>query len=54
MSDDSNKSFWEKLLNIDRRWIFLMIGLTVVIPFLFRMGLPVTTTEEVESIFDLN
>lgn len=52
MSDDSNKSFWEKLLNIDRRWIFLMIGLTVVIPFLFRMGLPVTTTEEVESIFD--
>ena len=47
-----NGNIWQRALNIDRRWIFLVIGVTAVVPFFFRMGLPVYTTDEVESIFD--
>lgn len=43
---------WEKMLNIDRRWIFLALAIVVVVPFIFRMGLPIKTTREVEGIFD--
>ena len=43
---------WEKMLNIDRRWIFLALAIVVVVPFMFRMELPITTTKEVEDIFN--
>jgi hypothetical protein len=45
-------NIWEKMLNIDRRWIFLAIGVVSIIPFLVGVGMPITTTVEVESIFD--
>ena len=45
-------NIWEKMLNIDRRWIFLAIGVVAIIPFLIGIGMPITTTEEVESIFE--
>ena len=45
-------TIWDKLFNIDRRWIFLLMGLVVIIPFFFKMGLPVNTTDEVEGIYD--
>lgn len=44
---------WEKMLNIDRRWIFLVIGVVVIVPFFIRMGLPVVPTDEVRSIYSL-
>jgi len=44
-------NIWEKMLNIDRRWIFLSIGVVSIIPFLIGIGMPITTTTEVESIF---
>jgi len=44
-------NIWERMLNIDRRWIFLSIGVVSIIPFLTKIGLPVSTTEEVEDIF---
>ncbi|MBN1433129.1 hypothetical protein JW921_00100, partial [Candidatus Fermentibacterales bacterium] len=41
-----------KLLNIDRRWIFLLIGIVCIIPFLLKIGMPVHPTDEVRWIFD--
>ncbi len=47
----STVNIWEKMLNIDRRWIFLLIGIVAIIPFLVGIGMPISTTEEVEDIF---
>ncbi len=43
---------WERLLNLDRRWIFLLIGVVCIVPFLFRVGMPVYPTSEVQTIYD--
>ena len=45
-------NIWEKMLNTDRRWLFLIIGVVCIIPFLIRIGMPVFPTQEVESIYD--
>ena len=45
-------NIWGKMLNIDRRWIFLGIGVVSIVPFLIGFGMPITTTIEVENIFD--
>ena len=29
---------FEKMLAIDRRWIFLAIGIAVIVPFFFPLG----------------
>jgi hypothetical protein len=44
--------WFERLLGIDRRWIFLAIGVAVVIPFFLPMGLPIVVTPEVRNLFD--
>jgi hypothetical protein len=44
--------WYEKLLGIDRRWIFLAIGVAVVIPFFLPMGFPVVVTPEVRQLYD--
>lgn len=48
-----NSNTWERFLNIDRRWLYLLIALVVIIPFFIRMGLPVVPTQEVRSIYTL-
>lgn len=45
-------NIWEKLDNLDRRWIYLMVGISVVIPFLFPVQLPVSITPEAQAVFD--
>ncbi len=45
-------SRWERLLLIDRRWIFLLIGIAVVIPFYLPLGLPVIVTEPTQDLYD--
>jgi hypothetical protein len=37
-------TFAEKLLGLDRRWLFLLVLLGVAIPIIVPIGLPVTTT----------
>lgn len=44
---------WEKFLNVDRRWLYLLIAVVVIVPFFARMGLPVVPTDEVRSIYTL-
>jgi hypothetical protein len=45
-------TIWDKLFNIDRRWIFLLMALVVIIPFFFKMGLPVNPTDEVLGVYN--
>ena len=42
----------EKLANIDRRYIFILIALTVIIPLLLPIGMPITETSEVKAVYD--
>lgn len=45
-------SFADRLLNIDRRFIYLFVMLAAVIPFMFPIELNVAVTPEVKSIYD--
>ncbi len=42
----------EKVLKVDRRWIFLAIGIAVTIPFFLPLGLPVVVTPPVQNLYD--
>ncbi len=45
--------FFERLTKIDRRIIFLIIMLSVILPLLLRVDLPITVTKEVQNVYDL-
>jgi len=42
----------EKLANMDRRIIYLIIGLAVIIPFLIPMRMPIYVSPPVQSVYD--
>lgn len=44
--------FWEKLLHLDRRWIFLFIGVSVLLPLLFNLQCKQVPSPIVRGIFD--
>jgi hypothetical protein len=41
-----------RFLAIDRRWIFLLVLLSVTFPIIFPVGLPVTVTDSTRRAFD--
>lgn len=45
-------TFAERMLRIDRRIIFLLIGVCTLIPLLFPMGLAIKTSPEVTSVYN--
>jgi hypothetical protein len=45
-------SFWQKLMDIDRRWIYLVIGIVTFVPMLHYVGMPVQVTSEVKAVYD--
>jgi hypothetical protein len=44
-------AFYEKMMSIDRRIIFLAVGLAVAIPLLWPLGFPVEVSEETMSFY---
>ena len=42
----------DKLLKIDRRWIFFFVALSVTVPILVPLGLPISTTSATQMAFD--
>jgi hypothetical protein len=42
----------EKLMKVDRRWIYLSIGLAVIIPAIWGFKVPVAVSPEVKKIYD--
>ncbi len=45
-------NFWDKVEAIDRRWIYLMVGLAVLLPFLVPMKFPISISPEARSFYD--
>lgn len=45
-------SIWQRIENIDRRWIYLMVGIAVIIPFIFPTDLPISITPESQMLYD--
>src|SRR6185436_6952091 len=43
---------WDRLLRIDRRWIFALAGVAVTLPILVPLGLPIGTTPPTQAAFD--
>lgn len=45
-------NFLDRLLNIDRRIIFVLVALATLIPLLYPVGLPIKTAPEVKHIYE--
>jgi hypothetical protein len=45
-------TFAERMLKIDRRIIFLVIGLCTLLPLLYPVGLPIRISPEVHGVYD--
>ncbi len=44
--------FWDKVMNLDRRWVYLSIAIVVIIPTVIPFQVPVATTPEVKKVFN--
>lgn len=42
----------EKFLHIDRRYIFILVAVGVIVPLVFPLGLAVTTSPPVENVYN--
>lgn len=42
----------KRTAEFDRRWIYLLVGLGTLIPIIYPLGLPVTTSEPVRKVFN--
>ncbi|MCP4631445.1 MAG: hypothetical protein GY855_00855 [candidate division Zixibacteria bacterium] len=45
-------TIYEKMMNIDRRWIYLLLGLSVLVPAFYPFEVPVSVTPEVKSVYE--
>ena len=41
-----------KIGSIDRRWIFIIIAVVVLIPLLFPIGMPIRATDTSKDVYD--
>jgi hypothetical protein len=44
--------FWTRIMNIDRRWVYLLIAISVTFPMIFVMKFPVEVTVETRQLYD--
>lgn len=45
-------NIWEKLESMDRRWIYLMVAIAVIIPFIVPADFPISITPEAQMLYD--
>jgi len=45
-------TFYERMMNLDRRWVYLVIGLVVVVTAIVSFAVPLYVTPEVRSVYD--
>jgi len=50
-TEDKPRTFYDRMLTIDRRWIFLLLALVVVAVYLLDIMVPVYVTDEVRNIY---
>lgn len=46
-----SEGFWRKLSELDRRWIYLVIGVVTFVPILVYISVPVDITPEVNAVY---
>ena len=46
------RDFADRILSLDRRFIFILIGLVILIPLLYPVGLPVRVSAEAQRVYD--
>ncbi|SYZ73233.1 conserved hypothetical protein [Candidatus Zixiibacteriota bacterium] len=44
--------FWEKLSNMDRRWIYLLVAISVIIPMLVVIKFPIEISPEARQLYN--
>jgi len=44
--------FLENMMKIDRRWIYLAIGVAVILPAIYMFRVPVAVTKEVRNVYN--
>ena len=44
--------FFQRLLNLDRRWLYLLVGIIAIIGLKVPLKLPIKVTEEVQALYD--
>ncbi len=44
-------NFFERMQNLDRRYIFIVVAIAVILPLIFPLGLPTYPTPPVESMY---
>ncbi len=44
--------WYDRVLSVDRRWVYLILGLAVVVPVIVEMHIPVTLSREVQAVYD--
>lgn len=45
-------TFYERMMNLDRRWVYLAIGLVVTVTAIWSFPVPLYVTPEVRSVYD--
>jgi len=45
-------TIWEKMEKMDRRWVYLMVAIMVILPFLIPADFPISITPEAQMLYD--
>ncbi|MBI5266599.1 MAG: hypothetical protein HY851_05125 [candidate division Zixibacteria bacterium] len=45
-------SFWDRISRLDRRWIYLLVWLTVITPLFLPATFPISVTPEARQLYD--
>jgi hypothetical protein len=45
-------NFFQKIMQIDRRWVYLAIGLAVLVPTIWSFNIAITPTPEVKKVYN--
>ena len=51
-ANNSSPNVYERMLTIDRRWIFMLLTIVVVVVYILDLKVPVNVTEEVRTIYE--
>lgn len=45
-------NFWERMEKIDRRWVYLMVAVAVILPLIIPAKFPISITPETRMLYD--
>jgi len=51
-ANPAGAGFWEKVSQLDRRWIYLLVAISVIIPLIWTITIPIGITPEARELYD--